>query len=100
MLWKLTIIAYLLSSRLTLSTRSVGEHAGTTQGPNICPQVEQEGKLHSECWCRQGRSCVGTGSVGYWAHAENSTLHFLNLIKENIQNGLSHHCVTEYVISV
>ena len=47
--------------------RSLGEHTGTTQGPNICPQVEQEGKLHSECWCRQGRCNVGTGSVGYWA---------------------------------
>ena len=38
------------------SHRAPREYVGATQGPNICPQVEQEGKLHPECRCRQGRA--------------------------------------------
>jgi len=38
--------------------RKVGEYLGSAQGSNICPQVEQERKLHPQCWGGQGSYSV------------------------------------------
>lgn len=35
-----------------LSIRKSGKHLGAAQRAHICTQVEQEGELYSQCWCR------------------------------------------------
>lgn len=42
----------LFSQKWLFSFRKSGKHLGAAQRAHICTQVEQEGELHSQCWCR------------------------------------------------